>query len=64
MTANHFRAWQEHMGWTNTETARQLQRTRFTINTYEADGAPLYIGLAAAALAIGLSPWTPASVKR
>jgi hypothetical protein len=64
MTANHFRAWQAHMGWTNSETARRLQRTRVTINTYKANGAPLYIGLAAAALALGLKSWTPPLVKR
>ena len=60
----HFRAWQAHMGWTNSQTARQLQRTRVTINTYKINGAPLYIGLAAAALARGLKSWTPPVTKR
>lgn len=64
MTAREFCAWQATMGWTNTEAARQLQRTRYTIQIYRMKGAPLYIGLAAAALAVGLAAWTIKAKKK
>jgi hypothetical protein len=57
--AKHFRAWQAHMGWSNSEIARQLQIARGTVIKYRRHGAPFHIALAAVALAAGLEPWTP-----
>jgi hypothetical protein len=58
MTAIDFRAWQTYMGWHKAEASRQLGITRGTLYRYRASGAPLHIGLATAALAHHLSPWT------
>jgi transcriptional regulator with XRE-family HTH domain len=58
MLARNFRAWQKHMGWSNSEIARRLQIARGTVIKYRLEGAPLHIALAAVALAAGLEPWT------
>ena len=57
MSAEEFRIWQLHMGWNNSEVARQLHLSRGTVQKYVDSGAPLHIALAAAALAIGLPAW-------
>jgi hypothetical protein len=60
MSAIEFRIWQVHMGWNNSEIARRLHLSRGTVQKYADNGAPLYIALAAAALAVGLTPWKTA----
>jgi hypothetical protein len=57
MSADDFCAWQAFMGWTDTQTAKQLQINRNTVTRYKGRGAPLHIALAANALASGLAPW-------
>lgn len=57
MSGSEFRIWQALMGWNNSEVARRLHLSRGTVQKYVDHGAPLHIALAAAALAVGLSPW-------
>jgi hypothetical protein len=61
MSAEDFAAWVAHMkesrGWSARECARQLDCGINSIANWSKTGAPLYIGLACAALAFGLPPW-------
>lgn len=60
MTASDFTAWLTRMGWSDSEAARRLGCGRNSIRFWRQRGAPLYIGLAAAALAFGLPAWKQA----
>jgi hypothetical protein len=58
MEAKDFIAWIEHMGFSDRETARTLGLSRTTVAKYRAEGAPVHIGYACAALAFGLPAWS------
>lgn len=57
MEAKDFTAWMEHMNFNDSTAARALGISRTSVIKYKADGAPLSIGLACAALAFGLPAW-------
>ncbi|UXN75824.1 helix-turn-helix domain-containing protein (plasmid) [Devosia sp. A8/3-2] len=59
MTKEDFKAWREHMGFTRTQACDALGLGRDTPQRYEDGKAniPLYVALACAASAHGLSPW-------
>ena len=61
MTANDFAAWvammKETRGWTKSRCANALGCGVNQIKVWSTNGAPEYIGLAAAALAHPLAPW-------
>ena len=58
MNALTFRAWLKEMDFTDAAAAKALGiGSRNTIAKYRAEGAPLHIALACAALAEGLEPW-------
>lgn len=50
-------AWLKKMGFTDSDAARALGCQRMTIAKYKANGAPLFIGLAARAIAEGRKPY-------
>ena len=50
------RLWRKRMGWSVRMAADQLQLSRITLTRYEEVGAPLFIGLACAALLKGIKP--------
>lgn len=62
MTPEDFTAWVASMkdtsGWSERECTRQLGCGINQITRWKASGAPLYIGLACAALSIGIKDWT------
>lgn len=55
--AERVKAWLEHMGLSDTAAAAALGCQRMTIAKYKTDGAPLFIGLAARALADRKKPF-------
>lgn len=57
MLGKDFAAWIEHMKLSDSEAARRLGISRTSLIKYREEGAPVYIGLACAALAFGLPPW-------
>lgn len=57
MAAEDFGAWIDHMGWSDSEVARQLDLSRNSVAKYRKEGAPANIALACAALAFGLPGW-------
>ena len=58
ISAEDFRAWMERMSWNDVQATAGLGLgSRHTLVKYKAEGAPLYIALACAALIRGLSPW-------
>lgn len=57
MDAKDFSAWIDHMGWNDSEVARNLELSRNTVAKYKTEGAPASIGYACAALAFGLPEW-------
>ncbi|TPM25698.1 hypothetical protein [Mesorhizobium sp. B2-3-4] len=61
MEAKDFNAWIAHMGWNDSEVARQLDISRNTVATYKVKGAPVSIGYACASLAFGLPAWAEPS---
>ena len=64
MTPEDFAAWvramEELNGWSGRECSRRLGCGVNQITKWKAEGAPLYIGLACAALAMNVEPWTAA----
>jgi transcriptional regulator with XRE-family HTH domain len=56
MSAAAFRAWRQQMGWSERDAAERLGMSRSGVRIAEARGAPLYVGLACAALAAELEP--------
>ena len=60
MTKEDFKAWREHVGFNRKQACDALGLGRNTPQRYEDGKAniPLYVALACAALAHGLSPWT------
>lgn len=65
MAAPHFnphdlRAWRERMGYSQRDACEALGCSRGALAGWEAEGGepPLYIGLACAALALGMKPYT------
>lgn len=61
MTADDFEAWQDGMGLSGLEAARRLGLAKNSVVRYRAEGAPVTVALACAALAAGLGPWRPAT---
>lgn len=61
MDAEHFAAWRAQMKYNRAEAAKILGLSRNMPQKYEEGGVsiPLYIELACAAIASGLSRWTP-----
>ena len=57
MEAKDFEAWINHMGWSDSKVARELDLSRNTVIKYKQQGAPASIGYACAAIAYGLPPW-------
>ncbi|RYF29915.1 MAG: hypothetical protein EOO23_06335 [Comamonadaceae bacterium] len=57
MTAEDFCAWLEKEKLNDSAAARALDLSRNTIVKYKAEGAPLHIALACAAISFGLPPW-------
>ncbi len=57
MTSENLAAWQKQMSYTYESAAKALGISRATYGRYLKDGAPLYIGLACAALTARLAPW-------
>ena len=61
MTPDNFTAWLAHMyatrKWSGRECARQLGCGSNSIGVWRKKGAPPYIGLACAALAMGVPSW-------
>lgn len=57
MTADDFNAWLEKEGFSAREAARHLGCSKDTVAKYKLKGAPVYIGLACAALSFGLPAW-------
>lgn len=57
MSAEAFNAWLDHMQLSERAAVEVLGITRQTIHNYRERGAPLYVGLACAAIAAGLEPW-------
>jgi transcriptional regulator with XRE-family HTH domain len=55
----HFRAWRVCMGYSQREAASALGCSRVALAGWENDDGrpPLYIGLACAALALGMKPY-------
>jgi len=64
MTAEHFKNWIAVMGWNDSQVASALALSRNSVAKYKREGAPLNIGLACAALAAGLAPWTGEGAKQ
>ena len=59
MNAADFRKWQTRLKLKDIDAMRALGiGSRNTLKKYQEEGAPLYIGLACAAVAAGLPPWT------
>ena len=58
MTSDDLRAWQKQMNLTYESAAAALSVSRATYARYIQNGAPLSIGLACAALAAGLPPYS------
>lgn len=58
MTGDDFTAWMKMMGFKAVDAAEALGVHRNTIPSYKKDGTNKSIGLACAALAVGLSEWT------
>jgi len=58
MTADDFKGWIAAMGWNDSQAASELALSRNSVAKYKREGAPLSIGLACAALAAGLGPWS------
>lgn len=61
MSADDFKAWQAHMGWSSAETARRLGVSSDTITRYRHRGVPKrlgrLVGFACSAVAHGLPVW-------
>ena len=58
MSAEDFNAWLEHMNFNDAAATRALGLgSRNTLVKYKAEGAPVYVALACAALAYGLPAW-------
>ena len=60
MTGEDFQEWLDRMDLSGLEAARRLGCSKNSILVYRTKGAPEYIGLACAALAASLPPWTKA----
>ena len=58
MTGEDFQAFIDHMGWSERETARQLEVDRNSIAKYKTVGTKAYLDFACAALAAGLPKWS------
>lgn len=59
MDADEFKGWLEFMKFNDAEATRALGvGSRNTVAKFKAEGAPRYIGLACAALALNARPWT------
>ena len=57
MTANEFEHWLDRLWLSDGEAARLLGVSRKRIKHFRQSGAPIYIGLACAAVACKLHPW-------
>jgi transcriptional regulator with XRE-family HTH domain len=57
MPAAALRAWRTEMGLAERDAAERLGMSRGGLRNAEADGAPLYIALACAALKANLMPY-------
>lgn len=57
MAGSLLRAWRSEMGLAERDAAARLGMSRGGLRNAEADGAPLYIALACAALITGLDPY-------
>ncbi len=57
MTANEFENWLDRLWLSDGEAARLLGVSRKRIKHFRQSGAPIYIGLACAAVAYKLHPW-------
>lgn len=60
ITAAAFEAWVARMGWSGREAARRLGVSKDSVVRYRREGAPRTVGLACAALAVGLDVWMSA----
>lgn len=58
MTGADFKAWLFQMGISQYRAAKLLGASRGAITSWLSRGAPLYVGLACAALLAGLEPFT------
>lgn len=63
MTSEDFNNWLTERGFSGLEAARQLGVSKNTVVKYRRVGAPLYIGLACAAISNSLAPWGNANGK-
>ena len=66
MTPSDFTAWAALMkerGWSARECARRLGCGVNQVRVWSDTGAPLYIGLACAALVRGVKPWSAVIAK-
>ena len=59
--ASAMKAWRAEMGLSERDAADRLGMSRTFLNNCEDTGAPLYVGLAMAALAAGLEPYSPSN---
>ena len=61
MDSQTFIAWQEHMGFSGAEAAREIGKSADTISRYRRNGVPesesRIVGLACAAIAMKLPAW-------
>ena len=57
MKADDLRKFLEMMGWTDIEMERRTGVNRKTLRKYKREGAPKWLALAGAALAMNLPPW-------
>lgn len=68
MTSDAFAAWAAHMaearGWSRRRCAKELGCGVNQVAIWARNGAPIYIGLACAALSRGLAPWSQARLVK
>ncbi|BAQ16934.1 hypothetical protein [Methyloceanibacter caenitepidi] len=63
ISAEDFAAWVENVAGSDRKAAAMLSLARDTVAKYRDEGAPLYIGLACAALYHRLDPFSASALK-